>query len=527
MKSEFQNKKIQGLETVLPMDESYDSSPRQTPGVSGAFVEPRKPSDPELIIYSDELAKDLGLTESFIQSDQFLDIVSGRKVLPDSHPYAMNYAGHQFGHWAGQLGDGRAINLFDMEENGKRWTLQLKGAGRTAYSRSADGLAVLRSSIREFLCSEAMFHLGVPSTRALSLVLTGDSVLRDVMYDGHAAYEPGAIVSRLAPSFIRFGNFEIHSARKEYGLLQTLLDHTIKNHFPEITVEAPGNYNAFFQSVCEKTLHLMLEWHRVGFVHGVMNTDNMSILGLTIDYGPYGWTDDYNYQWTPNTTDRAERRYRFGNQANIALWNLVQLANALVPLIGEDTRGLQAGLTWYQEHYKTEYTQMMCRKLGLFQVNKSDESLVSRLEKLLHKQETDMTIFFRLLADIDPSIHHHKNALDIVHEAFYQEYEPLGSAREDWLNWFQDYLDRIKLEASSQAERQKKMNTTNPKYVLRNYMAQMAIEKAESGDYSFVHELYELLKKPYDEQTSLEKYFAKRPDWARNKVGASMLSCSS
>lgn len=271
----------------------------------------------------------------------------------------------------------------------------------------------------------------------------------------------------------------------------------------------------------------MLEWHRVGFVHGVMNTDNMSILGLTIDYGPYGWTDDYNYQWTPNTTDRVERRYRFGNQANIALWNLVKLANALVPLIGEDTTELEEGLLWYQNNYKSKFTKMMADKLGLFEEEENDEALVTSLEKLLHKQEVDMTIFFRKLSDINPKTHDKVEALKIVKEAFYQEFEPIGENKDAWLAWMEEYLIRNQKENISSGDRQQKMNTINPKYVLRNYMAQMAIEKAENGDYSLVHELHTLLKTPYEEQPEFEKYFAKRPDWARNKVGASMLSCSS
>lgn len=518
---------VPGFEKALPLDSTNNNQPRQTPSVAGATVVPKNPSAPQLIIASDALAEDLGFDPAYTNSEDFVAIFSGQKVVEGTTPYAMNYAGHQFGHWAGQLGDGRAINLFDIKNGDKTWTLQLKGAGRTAYSRTADGLAVLRSSIREFLCSEAMFHLGVPTTRALSLIKTGDQVMRDVMYDGNPAYEQGAIVCRVAPSFVRFGNFEVHASRQEYDLLKDLADFVIGNYFPEIDMNQADPYVKFFKTVCEKTLHLMLEWHRVGFVHGVMNTDNMSILGLTIDYGPYGWTDDYNYQWTPNTTDRAERRYRFGNQANIALWNLVKLANALVPLIGEDTTEIEEGLLWYQNNYKSKFTKMMSGKLGLFEEGENDEALVTSLEKLLHKQEVDMTIFFRKLSDINPKTHDKEEALKIIKEAFYQEFEPIGENKDAWLAWMEEYLIRNQKEKISYADRQQKMNTINPKYVLRNYMAQMAIEKAENGDYSLVHELHTLLKTPYEEQPEFEKYFAKRPDWARNKVGASMLSCSS
>lgn len=517
---------IEGFESVLPIDKTYNNAPRQTPGVSGASVLPKVPSKPRLEIFSDDLVERLGLDADFVASEMFLQIVSGSKILEGSLPFAMNYAGHQFGNWAGQLGDGRAINLFDLEHHGHRWSLQLKGAGRTAYSRTADGYAVLRSSIREFLCSEAMFHLGVPTTRALSLVTTGDQVMRDMMYDGNPNYEQGAIVCRVAPSFIRFGNFEVHASRQEFDILRQLADFTIDTYFPEITDKGELKYHHFYHTVCEKTLQLMLEWHRVGFVHGVMNTDNMSILGLTIDYGPYGWTDDYNYQWTPNTTDRAEHRYRFGNQANIALWNLVRLANALVPLV-DDQAPFQKSLEWYQSAYKPMFVDMMTSKVGLFTRASDDENLITRLEKLMHRQEVDMTIFFRSLSTINIKDTTAEVLLEHLGPAFYQSYEPVGSAREDWLIWFTDYIARSKTETIDPILRKERMDKINPKYVLRNYMAQMAIEKAETGDFNLVHELYKMLKTPYQDQPSFDKYFALRPDWAKNKVGASMLSCSS
>ena len=277
------------------------------------------------------------------------------KVLPNTNPYAMCYGGHQFGHWAGQLGDGRAINLAEVEHKGKSWVLQLKGAGETPYSRTADGLAVLRSSIREYLCSEAMFHLGVPTTRALSLVLSGDKVLRDVMYDGNQAYEKGAIVSRISPSFLRFGSFEIFAARKDTENLKNLVDYTIKHHFTHLGVSSKENYINFFKEVSERTLKMIIDWQRVGFVHGVMNTDNMSILGLTIDFGPYGWLEGFDFGWTPNTTDRQHKRYRYGNQPNIGLWNLYQLANALYPII-EEVDPLNTILEQYKIDFEKQFT---------------------------------------------------------------------------------------------------------------------------------------------------------------------------
>jgi len=279
------------------------------------------------------MSDELGFSNQDIQSNQFLEVMTGNSIIENSKPFAMCYAGHQFGNWAGQLGDGRAINLGEI----KNWALQLKGAGPTPYSRTADGLAVLRSSIREYLCSEAMHHLGVPTTRALSLSLTGDQVLRDVLYDGNPAYEKGAIVSRVAKTFLRFGNFELFAARNDLKNLKILADYTIKSHFSHLGNPCKEVYLKFFQEITNKTLEMIIHWQRVGFVHGVMNTDNMSILGLTIDYGPYGWLEGFDFGWTPNTTDKQHKRYRFGNQPTIGLWNLYQLANALYPLIDEAT----------------------------------------------------------------------------------------------------------------------------------------------------------------------------------------------
>ena len=280
----------------------------------------------------------------------------------------MAYGGHQFGNWAGQLGDGRAINLGEViGRDGQHWALQLKGAGATPYSRTADGLAVLRSSIREFLCSEAMHHLGVPTTRALSLIQTGEQVMRDMMYDGNAEFEPGAVVCRVSPSFVRFGNFQLFAARDELDELRALTNFVIQQHFPhllgDLELESPELVAAFFDAVCQRTVRMVVEWMRVGFVHGVMNTDNMSILGLTIDYGPYGWLDDYDPDWTPNTTDAQHRRYRYGQQANVALWNCYQLANALYPLVN-NSQPLEASLEAFQASYQSEWHSMMASKLG-------------------------------------------------------------------------------------------------------------------------------------------------------------------
>ncbi len=509
----------------LPSDPIQENTRRQVTGACFSYVTPKKTSNPKVLHVSDEMAKELGLSAEEITSEEFKNVFTGNKVYPNTEPYAMCYGGHQFGHWAGQLGDGRAINLFETVHKNKNWALQLKGAGETPYSRTADGLAVLRSSIREYLCSEAMHHLGVPTTRALSLALSGDQVLRDVMYNGNAAYEKGAIVCRTAESFLRFGNYQILAARGDVKTLKTLVDYTITHRFSHLGKPSKETYISFFKEVADRSLEMVIHWQRVGFVHGVMNTDNMSILGLTIDYGPYGWLEGYDHGWTPNTTDNTHKRYRYGSQPEIVLWNLYQLANALYLLI-EEAKPLEAVLEYYQEKFPEKYMQMMRDKLGLFSSNESDGKLVSDLEEVLQKTETDMTIFFRLLAEIskEDTV---ENAIKKIEKAFYTPSEIVDEVKLFWETWFQNYLDRLQSETVSNEEKVTKMNAVNPKYVLRNYMAQLAIDDADKGNYSLLNELYLLLKNPYDEQAENEKWFAKRPEWARNKVGCSMLSCSS
>jgi uncharacterized protein YdiU (UPF0061 family) len=490
-----------------------------------SYVLPVIPKNPKLIHVAQEVAQLIGINQETSESDDFLEVFSGKKIYDSTQPFAMNYAGHQFGNWAGQLGDGRAINLFEIDHNNQHYTLQLKGAGKTPYSRKGDGLAVLRSSIREHLCSEAMYNLGVPTSRSLSLIQTGDSVLRDMLYDGNADYEKGAVICRVAPSFIRFGNFELLAAQNDITNLQLLADFTIKYYFPTIKEEGKEKYLAFFNSVANTTRKLIIEWQRVGFVHGVMNTDNMSIHGITIDYGPYGWLEDFNKNWTPNTTDNQHKRYAFGNQLQIALWNLYQLANALYPLINE-TKGLEEILHSYENLYQNEYLDMMRSKLGL-QINlKDDLKLVNDLEKVLELSETDMTIFFRELGRIkkDKSAGF---AIATIMDSFYKPEEIKKTISKEWKKWFNHYINRLHKEQISDEERNKLMNKVNPKYVLRNYMAQLAIDVANNEDYSVINELYILLKNPYSEQSEFSKWYAKRPEWAREKVGCSMLSCSS
>ncbi|MDO6518822.1 protein adenylyltransferase SelO [Zobellia uliginosa] len=510
----------------LPADPITQNSRRQVERACFSYVTPKHTAQPSLVHVSPEMAEELGLSEADIRSEEFLKVFTGNTVLDGTAPYAMCYGGHQFGNWAGQLGDGRAINLMEVEHNGKHWALQLKGAGETPYSRTADGLAVLRSSIREYLCSEAMYHLGVPTTRALSLALSGDQVLRDVLYNGNPAYEKGAIVCRVAPSFLRFGNYQIFAAREDTATMGTLVDYTIKHFFPELGAPSKASYVQFFQAVADATLGMLVHWQRVGFVHGVMNTDNLSILGLTIDYGPYGWLEGYDHGWTPNTTDRQHKRYRYGNQPNIGLWNLYQLANAIFPLIGE-AAPLEAVLEGFKTKFEQKYRDMMKSKIGLYKADGLDPHLLDDLEENLQLTETDMTLFFRNLANFKKQETNSGAFMEVVGDAFYTPDEVSGEVLEKWKVWFATYQNRLGQEELSDAERKQKMNSVNPKYVLRNYMAQLAIDAADKGDYALIDELFVLLKKPYEEQPEQEKWFAKRPDWARNKVGCSMLSCSS
>ena len=457
---------------------------------------------------------------------------SGDLVLPGMDPHAACYGGHQFGNWAGQLGDGRAINLGEtVNRRGEHWTLQLKGAGPTPYSRRADGLAVMRSSLREFLCSEAMHHLGVPTTRALSLILTGERVERDMFYDGRVEEEPGAVVCRVAPSFLRFGNYELFAARGELEVLRRLADFTIRTLFPHLGEPSPAVYGQWFAEVCRTTAELMVHWLRVGFVHGVMNTDNLSILGLTIDYGPYGWLEDYDPYWTPNTTDAAGRRYCYGRQPTIAHWNLAQLANALHPLMG-DPAPLEQALTDYSRRFEEGWQAAMAAKLGLkaFAAD-TDTALVQDLLGLLAEVETDMTLFYRHLAEIPAGTADDRPATETLAAplmvALYRPDQATAAYLEHLGSWLDRYRARLRHDGLDDRERQQRMDAVNPKYVLRNYLAQLAIDDIAAGNFSLTRELLDVLRHPYDEQPGRERFAEKRPEWARHRPGCSMLSCSS
>jgi uncharacterized protein YdiU (UPF0061 family) len=491
-------------------------------------VTPTPVQSPQLIGWVEHFADELGIARPGEDDYASLELLAGNRVLEGMRPYSARYGGHQFGVWANQLGDGRAITLGEVSfPNAGRLEFQLKGAGPTPYSRRADGRAVLRSSVREFLCGEAIHFLGVPTTRALSLVLTGEPVVRDMFYDGNPRPEPGAIVCRVAPSFLRFGNFEILAAHGEHDLLKRLADFLVADHYPELDPADPDVYGKLLDEVARRTAHLIVHWQRVGFVHGVMNTDNMSAIGLTIDYGPYGWLEPYQPDWTPNTTDAGQGRYRFGYQPSVAMWNLSRFAGALFPLINSEDRVYQS-LDLYRETFTRSYDEMVARKLGLSSVtSEDDQKLVTELFELLQAIETDYTLFFRASSEF-PARAQGENVdafMTLVAPAFYAEVD--GALRAKWAQWLRRYVARVSREEASDDDRSRAMKRVNPRYVLRNYLAQTAINAAEQGDMSVLERLMRVLKTPYDDQPGSEDLAARRPEWARSAPGCSALSCSS
>lgn len=503
----------------FPGDNTGNRKPRQTPGAFYSKALPTPVPQVSLLAWSDELAKDLELAKPTTQKE--IDVLGGNAVMPTMKPYAACYAGHQFGNWAGQLGDGRAITLGELvASTGRKFELQLKGAGPTAYSRRADGRAVLRSSVREYLMSEAMHYLGVPTTRALSLVTTGEPVLRDMFYDGHPAHEPGAIVLRVAPSFLRFGNFEMLAARGEIAALRKLVDWTIDNYFPHLQGE--NRILDWYGEVVHRTAKLMVDWQRVGFVHGVMNTDNMSILGLTIDYGPYSFVDNYDPLFTPNTTDLPGRRYAFARQPAVAKWNLGALGGALLPLLPGE-KELTAVLGGYDDAYWSAFYAMMANKLGLNEVKEDDVPFVAELERLLATLQPDMTIFYQLLIDLSLDAADKDEIAQHFNDSFYNE--PSADEIETLFQWTQRYAERRKRNNITLEESADRMRQANPRFILRNYLLHGAIEGLESGDDGLFRKLEAAIKKPYSAEW--DEFFGKRPEWAGQKAGCSMLSCSS
>ena len=465
-------------------------------------VVPSRLDQPTKVSSNSLLATQLGIDPADLESQTMLDLVSGNFGTANIKPIALVYSGHQFGVWAGQLGDGRAMTLGELPVTGadgktELWDIQLKGAGPTPYSRFADGRAVLRSSIREYLCSEAMHGLGIASTRALYLLDSKTRIYREDV-------ESGAIVCRVARSHIRFGSFEHFHYRNQPEGVAALADYVIDRHFPEWAAEH-NRYLKLFTQTVENTAKMIAQWQAVGFSHGVMNTDNMSILWDTLDYGPFGFLDSYNPNFICNHSD-SHGRYSFKNQPSVGLWNLNALATSLMSLLSSDE--LIAVLKTYEPHYLTHYRALMAAKLGLLEYRDDDEQLLNSLLELLQKNALDYSLFFRQLCTFsatDQSVRDHfidRDAFDL---------------------WAEQYLQRLVQQPLTDQQRCAKMLRTNPKYVLRNYMAQAAIEKAQQGDYSEVNLLLRVLQNPFDEHPEAEKYAGLPPDWADHIS----VSCSS
>ncbi|KIO77154.1 hypothetical protein TH53_10980 [Pedobacter lusitanus] len=504
--------------TTFDGDETGNLQPRQTPGVLYSKAIPTPVKKPELLAWSDELAAVLQISKP---DEKDISILGGNLTTPSMYPYAACYAGHQFGNWAGQLGDGRAITLGEWSVQGASdYELQLKGAGPTPYSRRGDGRAVLRSSVREYLMSESMFYLGIPTTRALALVTTGDQVMRDLFYDGRSAYEKGAIVMRTAPSFLRFGNFEMLAARQEVPQLEKLVLWTIGKFFPHIT--GANKIIQWFEDIAEKTADLMVHWIRVGFVHGVMNTDNMSILGLTIDYGPYSFLDAYDPEFTPNTTDLPGRRYAYGRQPAIGYWNLGCLASAIAPLF-EDTEQLSVALEKYKTVYFAKYHVMMAGKLGLDEFRESDQELIEEVEKTLTLLKADMTIFYQLLMNLSAETTSPEDITTHFSPSFYEPHNK--ETLQTLTDTITHYQLRLKENKISSKASQDIMKNNNPRFILRNYLLHQAIQELDKGEQTLFLKLQEAIKNPYS--ATADEFFKLRPEWANDQPGSSTLSCSS
>lgn len=513
----------------LPADPIEGLRPRKVRGAMYSKAPPTRVAAPKLLAWSPEVTSLLGLGPLDAASDTWAEVLAGNRVLEGMMPIATRYGGHQFGNWAGQLGDGRAISLGELETPTGKQELQLKGAGPTPYSRRADGRAVLRSSIREFVCSEAMHHLGVPTTRALSLVSTGEGVERDMFYDGRAAMEPGAIVCRVAPSFLRFGHYEMLADDGETELLGKLFAYTVRHHFPGFSADPsdPEAVLALLREVATRTVRMVIDWQRVGFVHGVMNTDNLSILGLTIDYGPYGFLEPYEPGWTPNTTDLHSRRYRYGNQPQIAMWNVERLAEALGALllermpVEEAQRRLIEVVSAARTQLFSALREMLGRKFGIDAEERDEALLLSGLE-LMQAHRADYVLFFRRLADVAGG-----ESIEALKDVFYEAGDgwraPIGA----WLEGLKARWAEAPLSSDQGSERKAQMNRTNPMYVPRNWLAQEAIDAATAGDLGPLHRLIEVLRAPYEERPEHAHYAGKRPTWAETKAGCAMLSCSS
>lgn len=502
---------------LFPGDFSGNPAQRQTPNFFFALTDIYGFKKAQLLHFNENLAKEIGLGK--IENQEDTDFLNATKLPENVKTFSTAYAGHQFGQWAGQLGDGRAIYAGEIKNSeGKSTEIQWKGAGATPYSRHADGRAVLRSSIREYLMSEAMFHLGIPTTRALSLSLSGEKVARDIMYNGNVDFEQGAVVIRTSETFLRFGHFELLAARNELDTLQKLVDFTIENYFSEIDKNSTEKYLEFFKRVGEKTADMIVEWIRVGFTHGVMNTDNMSIIGNTIDYGPFSFLDEYNLNFTSNTTDLPGRRYAFGKQAHIGHWNLIQLANALFPLI-KDEAALEKILIDYSEMFWKKHDEMMAKKFGFEKLERYDADFFTSWQKLMEEISTDYTLFFSQLESLEEGL----NIVEHFKKSFYQN---LDKEQETLvIEFVENYRQRLSNNQISREESRKIMQKANPKFVLRNYLLYDCIAEMEEGKTELFDKLWNALQNPYEE--IYPEFSEKRPEKYEGVVGCSSLSCSS
>lgn len=464
------------------------------PGHFYSRIQPTPLPEPHLIAWNSALAGEMGLAADAAAHPNLAAYLCGNLLPAGSEPLASVYSGHQFGVNAGQLGDGRAILIGEYQTaNGHFWEMQLKGAGPTPYSRRADGRAVLRSSIREYLCSEAMHGLGIPTTRALGIAGSPQGVWREEL-------ETAAVVLRTAPSFVRFGHFEHYARDKES--LQDLADWVIQHHYPECA-SAEKPYLALLEQVIERTAQTIAQWQATGFCHGVMNSDNMSILGLTLDYGPFGFMDGFNAGHICNHSDDTGR-YAYRQQPQCGLWNLHYLAQAMLPLVDKDD-ALQA-LQQYQSHFETCFADLLRQKLGFQTWQDSDWNLVTHLFQLMHESRCDWTWFWRKLSVMDKKLR--------------DQFQNRGA----FDAWLADYQIRLGSEIHDPARRMAAMNQVNPKYILRNHLAEIAIRKAQDeGDFSEIRYLQTCLMHPFDEQSEFEHYAALPPEWAA-QIG---VSCSS
>ncbi|OZI50112.1 protein adenylyltransferase SelO [Bordetella genomosp. 5] len=479
-----------------------DNSFAALPDAFYTRLQTRPPSAPRLLHANTEAAALIGLDPAELHTQGFLDVASGHAPLPGGDTLAAVYSGHQFGVWAGQLGDGRAHLLGEVRGPHGNWELQLKGAGMTPYSRMGDGRAVLRSSVREYLASEAMHGLGIPTTRALAITVSDDAVVRETI-------ETAAVVTRMAPSFVRFGSFEHWSSRRQPELLRTLADYVIDRFYPACR-EAPGEHGpllAFLEAVTHRTAELMAGWQAVGFCHGVMNTDNMSILGLTLDYGPYGFMDGFALNHICNHTD-AQGRYSWNRQPSVGLWNLYRLGGSLHTLV-PDVDALRAVLDGYEAVFTQAFHGRMGAKLGLTQWQADDEVLLDDLLKLMDSQRADFTLSFRRLSDAVRG-------------------EPQGFAdlfidRDAAHAWLARLTARHAQDGMAAEARAQAMDRVNPLYVLRNHLAEQAIRAAAQGDASEIDRLFAVLRAPFEARPGCEGYAGLPPDWAAGIE----VSCSS